>query len=164
MFKKIAIVLSLILATSSLDAEPVKKENIKKDKYHMFPEAKVGYARYIIDVPKTDNENDHKIEMLIGKNLMVDCNHASLFAQVEKKPLKGWGYHYLEVSDIQRGPTTMMACPKPKIEKFISIYSLKKDLIRYNSRLGTVIYVPKEFEVRYRVWSADETVEQAEQR
>ena len=164
MIKKISLVLSLLLTTSSLYAEPAKNENNKKDKYHMFPEAKAGYERYIIDVPKTDNDYDHKIEVLIGKNLMVDCNHASLSAQIERKPLKGWGYHYLEVSDIQRGPTTMMACPEPKIEKFISIYSIKKDLIRYNSRLGTVIYVPKEFEVRYRVWSADDTVEQAVQR
>lgn len=164
MFKKTTLILSLLLAASSLYAEPAKNENNKKDKYHMFPEAKAGYERYIIDVPETDNDYDHKIEVLIGKNLMVDCNHASLSAKIENKPLKGWGYHYLEVSDIQRGPTTMMACPEPKTEKFISIYSIKKDLIRYNSRLGTVIYVPKGVEVRYRVWSADGTVEQAELR
>jgi len=115
MFKKTTLVFSLLLAVSSLCAEPAKNENNKKDKYHMFLEAKAGQERYIVDVPKTDNDNDHKIELLIGKNLMVDCNYASLSAKIERKPLKGWGYHYLEVSDIQRGPTTMMACPEPKI-------------------------------------------------
>ncbi|PHS38738.1 MAG: ecotin [Sulfurovum sp.] len=161
MFKNITLALSLLLAASSLYAEPAKNENSKKDKYHMFPEAKAGYERYIVDVPKTDNDYDHKIELLIGKNLMVDCNHASLSGKIENKSLKGWGYHYLEVSDIQRGPTTMMACPDSKTEKFISI---RDTLRRYNSRLGTVIYAPKGFEVRYRVWSAGDTVKQAEQR
>lgn len=161
MFKKLTLVCSLLLAASSLYAEPAKNENSKKDKYHMFPEAKAGYVRYIVDVPKTDNDYEHKVELLIGKNLMVDCNHASLSGKIEKKLLKGWGYHYLEVSDIQRGPTTLMACPDPKTEKFISI---RDTLRRYNSRLGTVVYVPKGIEVHYRVWSADDTVKQAELR
>lgn len=151
----------MVLAVSTLCAEPAKHENNKKDKYHMFPEAKAGYARYIVDVPKTDNDHDHKVELLIGKDLMVDCNHASLSGKIESKSLKGWGYHYLEVSDIRRGPTTMMACPDAKTEKFIAI---RDTLRRYNSRLGTVVYVPKGYEVRYRVWSADDTVEEAVQR
>ncbi len=161
MFKKIILALAIMIAGSSLHAEPAKNDTIKKDKYHMFPEAKAGHERYIIDVPKTDNDYDHKIELLIGKNLMVDCNHASLSGKIENKSLKGWGYHYLEVSDIQRGPTTMMACPDTKTEKFISI---RDTLRRYNSRLGTVVYVQKGFEVRYRVWSADDTVQEAEKR
>jgi len=28
-------------------------------------------------------------------------------------------------------------------------------LIRYNSRLPIVVYVPEDVEVRYRIWSAD---------
>jgi len=134
------------------------------DKYKMFPPAKEGYTRYIVDVPKTENDHDHKVELLIGKNIMVDCNHASLSATIEEKPLKGWGYTYLEVSNIMRGPTTMMACPEPKVEKFISVYAPKQMLRRYNSRLGTVIYVPSEYEVRYRVWSASKEMFNAEQR
>jgi ecotin len=134
-----------------------------KDKYKMFPKAKDGYVRYIVAVPKTENDQDHKVELLIGKNLMVDCNHASLSGKIERKTLKGWGYHYLEVSDIKRGPTTMMACTQPKTEKFISLYAPQETLIRYNSRLGTVIYVPKDIEVRYRIWSASEELKTASQ-
>ncbi len=65
--------------------------DVTKDKYKMFPEAKEGYTRYIVDIPKTDNDYDHKVELLIGNNIMVDCNHASLSAKVEKTALKGWG-------------------------------------------------------------------------
>ena len=156
MFKIILSTLGVLVLSSHLNAS-----DVSKDKYKMFPEAKEGYERYIVDVPKTDNDYDHKVELLIGKNIMVDCNHASLSATIEKVALKGWGYSYYEVSNIQRGPTTMMACPEAKVEKFISIYDAKKTTLRYNSRLGSVIYVPKGYEVRYRIWSASKDVKQA---
>ncbi len=130
----------------------------------MFPPAKKGYTRYIVDVPKRDNDAEHKVELLIGKDMMVDCNHASFSGKIERKELIGWGYHYLEVSNIQPGPTTMMACNAPKVEKFISMYAPEKTLLRYNSRLGTVIYVPEGYEVRYRIWSAGESIEKADPR
>ena len=34
-------------------------------------------------------------------------------------------------------------------------------LIRYNSKLPVVVYVPDEFEVRYRIWTAGDRVERA---
>lgn len=159
MLKILISSLSILILGSQLMAS-----DTTKDKYNMFPEAKAGFERYIIDVPKTKNDYNHKVELLIGKNIMVDCNHASLSANIEKVALKGWGYNYYEVSNIQRGPTTMMACPEPKVEKFISVYADKKTILRYNSKLGTVIYVPKGYEVHYRIWSASEDQKIAQKR
>ena len=156
MVEKITIVLFMIIAGSSLYAEPAKKDNI-----HMFPQAQEGFIRHVIEVPKTDNDYDHRVELLIGKNMMVDCNHHSFSAEIKSVTLKGWGYTYLEISNIQSGPTTMMACTEPKTEKFISI---RDTLRRYNSRSPIVAYVPKGYEVRYRVWSAGDKVQQAKQR
>jgi ecotin len=34
-------------------------------------------------------------------------------------------------------------------------------LLRYNSKLPVVLYVPKDVEVRYRVWSASQDVQKA---
>jgi len=34
-------------------------------------------------------------------------------------------------------------------------------LLRYNSKLPLVLYVPKDIEVRYRIWSASNKVEKA---
>jgi len=76
--------------------------------------------------------------------------------------LKGWGYKYLEVSDIDSGATTMMACREAKTEKFISIRD--STLRRYNSRSPIVIYIPEGYDVRYRIWSAEENVQEATQR
>ncbi len=55
----------------------------------------------------------------------------------------------------------MMACTEPKTEVFISI---RDTLRRYNSRSPIVAYVPKGYEVRYRIWSVEDNVLQAEER
>jgi ecotin len=158
MIKKMILAFSLTVL-SLYAAETVK------DKYRMFPEAEEGYTRYIVDLPKTDNDNDYKIELLIGKSMMVDCNYHSFSGKIEKFPLKGWGYNYYRVTNIQSGPTTMMVCREPKREAFITVYLPQEmQLIRYNSRLGTVIYVPEDFEVRYRIWSVKQPVLKAQKR
>ena len=156
MIKQMILAFAVTIAGSSLYAEPVKKDNI-----HMFPQAQEGFVRHVIEVPKTDNDYDHKVELLIGKNMMVDCNHHSFYGKIESITLKGWGYKYLEVSNIQSGPTTMMACREPKTEKFISI---RDTLRRYNSRSPIVAYIPEGYEVRYRIWNADDNVQHSVQR
>jgi ecotin len=44
----------------------------------------------------------------------------------------------------------------PKVDRFISLGG-EPYLIRYNSRLPVVVYVPEGAEVRYRIWRAGET-------
>ncbi len=161
MIKKIILTLSVIITASSLYAEPAKNANIKKDNIHMFPQAKEGFVRYVVEVQKTENDYDHKVELLIGKNMMVDCNHHSFEAEIKSVSLKGWGYQYLEVGEIRSGPTTMMFCPEPKVEKFISI---RDTLRRYNSRSPIVVYLKEGYEVRYRIWSANQTLSHAVER
>lgn len=156
MIKKIILTLTVIISASSLYAAPSKKDNI-----HMFPQAQEGFVRYVIEVPKTENDYDHRVELLIGKNMMVDCNHHSFEAEIKSVSLKGWGYKYLEVGEIRSGPTTMMFCPEPKVEKFISIRDI---LRRYNSRSPIVVYVQEGYEVRYRVWGVDKTLSHAVER
>ncbi len=125
-----------------------------KDPYHMFPQASERQNRFVIEVPRKENENDYRLQLLVGKRISADCNMHGLSAKIEKKLLKGWGYHYYTFSNIHEGPHTMMACMEPKQERFLSVYT--ESLLRYNSRLGTVVYVPKGYEVRYRIWKAGE--------
>jgi ecotin len=47
-----------------------------------------------------------------------------------------------------------------KIERFITLGG-EPDLLRYNSRLPLVVYLPEGVEVRYRIWRADKRVENA---
>lgn len=159
MIKKITLAMVVSLAGTLLYAA-----DANKDKTHMFPKAKEGFVQYVIEVPKTENDGDHRVELIIGKTMLVDCNKHSLMGKVETINLKGWGFKYLEVSDIQNGPSTMMACTEPKTEKFVSLYMREEALRRYNSRSPIVAYVPKGYEVRYRIWSAGETVKKAVQK
>jgi len=159
-FNTLFIVFLMIIGGTTLYAEPAKKDNI-----YMFPIPKEGYERHVIEVPKQDNENDHKVELLIGKKMSVDCNNHRLMGQLEKKTLQGWGYSYLEASNINgMTASTMMACNQPNTDKFISLAPSPESFRRYNSRSPIVIYVPKDYEVRYRIWRADKTLEQADLR
>ena len=154
--KQVILAILVISGMTALYAEPKKMVDI-----HMFPEAKEGYERFVVKVPKSENDYDRRIELLIGKEMMVDCNHHSFSGEIKRVILKGWGYSYLEVDNIQSGPTTLMACREPKTLKYIYI---QDELRRYNSRMPMVIYLPKGYEVRYRIWSADQRIEKADQR
>ena len=60
----------------------------------------------------------------------------------------------------------MMACPdNTKTKKFIAANLGDAAMQRlYNSRLPIVVYAPKDAEVKYRIWKAEDTVSQAEQK
>jgi ecotin len=50
-----------------------------------------------------------------------------------------------------------LIAPEPgaeKVDRFVTLGG-KPYLIRYNSKLPVVVYVPEGFEVRYRIWRAD---------
>lgn len=59
--------------------------------------------------------------------------------------------------------STLMACPDGKrTEAFVPVVG-DGFMLRYNSKLPIVLYVPKDIEVRYRIWSASDKVEKAVQ-
>jgi ecotin len=89
-------------------------------------------------------------------------NQVRLGASIEALPLQGWGYTYYEVKAEAATLSTMMAAPEgaPKVTQFVTTAPL---LIRYNSRLPVVVYVPESYEVRYKIWAAPEEYQPAEQ-
>ena len=82
-------------------------------------------------------------------------NLMRLGTTISPQPLKGWGYTYYEVTGSDVAMSTRMAPPEgaKKVEKFVKGTPL---LIRYNSRLPIVVYVPKGYSVQYRIWKAGE--------
>lgn len=56
-----------------------------------------------------------------------------------------------------------MACPDGQTRQdFVPVIG-DGFVLRYNSKLPIVIYAPKDVEVRYRLWSAADKVQQARQ-
>lgn len=129
-----------------------------------FPAAKEGMERFVIVLPHKERkeEKDFKVELIPGKIKLTDgVNLMRLGITIEPRPLKGWGYTYYEISGKDIAMSTMMAVPrgKKKVERFVAGTS---KLIRYNSRLPIVIYAPKGYDIRYRIWGTDKVMKKAE--
>ena len=134
---------------------------VADDDLEPYPPAEAGYERMVFRLPAAENENDHKVEVMVGKTMEVDCNQTAFRGSLESQVISGWGYTYYRVPQISGPVTTLMACPEDeKAERFVSVRG-EGFLLRYNSRLPVVVYVPSGFEVRYRVWSPGEDVGEA---
>ena len=134
------------------------------DQLKAFPAAKAGIERKVIVLPHKERgeEDDFKVELTVGKMMLTDgVNLMRLGTEIKPMPLKGWGYTFYEVA--AAGPTmsTMMAPPAgaKKVERLVTAAPL---MMRYNSRLPIVVYVPKGYVVEYRIWSAPKTREGVE--
>lgn len=130
-----------------------KTEKFEKLQIEMFPKAKEGYKQVYIQLPIEKNENNLKVEFFVGVEKKLDCNNYFLIGELKEQDLKGWGYNYYEVESKGEMGGTLMACLDQKLTK--KFVSLKPQIVRYNSKLPLVFYVPKDFVVKYRILRAD---------
>ena len=141
--------LLLALLTTAAVAAP---DNMKA-----FPAAEEGMARFVIPVPKQDDEGAFKVELIIGKTVTTDAQNRYFFGgKLETETIAGWGFdrHILRKLGPMAGTLMAVDPNAPKVERFISVGG-EPHLLRYNSRLPIVVYVPEGVEVRYRIWRAD---------
>ncbi|MDX7987794.1 serine protease inhibitor ecotin [Xenorhabdus sp. 12] len=130
-----------------------------------YPAAPAGMVRSVIELPKQDNEKDYMVELMIGQDMKVDCNHHWFGGKLDKKVLEGWGYDYYMLDKVNGPMSTKMGCPDQKeTVRFVQVQLGKEALIRYNSKLPIVTYTPKSMTVKYRIWQASDKVETAVQK
>lgn len=135
------------------------------DNMKAFPPADPGMVRYVIDLPPLDDEAAAKVEIIVGKSVVVDDRNRHFFGgKLEQEVIKGWGFDRYVLRKLgPMGGTLMAVDPTaPKVERFVTLAGEPR-LIRYNSRLPVVVYVPAGVEVRYRVWRADPNAAAARQ-
>lgn len=129
------------------------------DSYGMkpYPSPEKGYKRMVIHLQALADEDANKLELIIGKTIKVDCNHHWFGGQLTEEIAKGWGFPYFVLKSVTGPASTLMACApgQKEQEAFVQVRG-DGALLRYNSKLPVVVYVPVDFEVRYRIWTAGE--------
>jgi ecotin len=126
-----------------------------------WPSADAGETRFVIRLPELDDESGRKVELRIGKEMEIDCNRHWFGGKLAREVVAGWGYPMYRLVDVAGPASSMMACPEEdKRVAFVAV-NLDDSFVRYNSKLPIVVYVPEGFVVRYRIWSADNIMQEA---
>jgi len=135
------------------------------DNMKAFPPPENGMVRYVLQLPQQDDESAFKVELIVGKKVQVDEKNQYFFGgNIQEETIKGWGFPRYVVKELGPMAGTLMAVDPnaPKVNRFITLGG-EPFLVRYNSRLPIVVYVPEDVEVRYRIWSADSASKMMEQ-
>ncbi len=127
-----------------------------QDNMKAYPPAEEGMKRVVVHLEPKQEEDDYRIELMVGKAVEVDTVNRFFFSgSLEEETIQGWGFPKYIVK--QLGPmagTRIGTDPdQPKAKRFVGLGGEPK-LLRYNSKLPVVVYVPKDAEVRLRVWVA----------
>jgi ecotin len=123
-----------------------------------YPAAGAGYERFVFRLPAIPQEEDRKVELVVGKMVLVDeVNRYFFGGSLTRESVKGWGYSIYRVESPGVLAGTRAAVPEgaPKVERFIRV-NMENNMIRYNSKLPVVVYVPGGFAARFRIWVAGE--------
>lgn len=122
-----------------------------------FPPPDEGMTRHVLMLPPHDEEDSLRVELQIGKVVKTDPHNRHFFAgRLQAVDIEGWGFtrHVLAELGPMAGTLIAVDPDAPKVDRFITLGG-DTQLLRYNSRLPLVVYVPKGVEVRHRIWRAD---------
>ena len=123
-----------------------------------YPEAEEGMVRYVLFLEPREDESRFQVELIVGKVVETDgVNKYGFGGGVEEKTVKGWGYsmYVAPKGAFENMFSTRIGVPagQPKVKQLVTLRGGPM-LLRYNSKLPVVVYVPAGGEVRYRVWEA----------
>jgi ecotin len=148
----VLLMMATCMATIPAAAETEAERNLKA-----FPAADEGMTRHVLMLPPHEQEDSLRVELQIGKMVNTDPYNRYFFGGVLRAVnIEGWGFTRHVLADLGPMAGTLMAVDPdvPKVDRFITLGG-ETQLLRYNSRLPLVVYVPKGVEVRHRIWRAD---------
>lgn len=132
--------------------QPAAPDPAASQELKAFPAALAGYQRHVIELPALADESGHRLELIGTKAVTVDCNTRGMDGRFEARDVQGWGYTYWVLHSRGQVMTTMMACPPGSAHPGVA--QTQGTLVRYNSKLPVVVFVPEGMGLGYRVWSA----------
>jgi ecotin len=131
-----------------------------------FPPAAAGESRWVIQLPgvlppaadgaMASGPSDWRVELIVGRELPVDCNRQLLRGRIRGDTVPGWGYPIHRVSGGEAAMATRMACPpdQPARPGFVPLAG-EPYLVPYTVSLPIVVYAPRDLQVRWRLWKAE---------
>lgn len=149
MFKSFLTLSILILGSFAMAQQP--QDNMKA-----YPPAADGMKRVVVYLESKEEEDDYRIELMVGKTVEVDAANRFFFSgTLEEETIEGWGFPKYIVKQIgpMAGTRIGVDPDAPKVKRFVILGGEPK-LLRYNSKLPVVVYVPKDAEVKLKVWVA----------
>lgn len=121
--------------------------------FEAFPAAEDGQRRWLIWLEAGPNNNEEaslRVELRVGVCTEVDgVNRYRLSGELHKRSVEGWGfdsYHYEGESQVA---STRMGTQGATAQSG-TVWTASQ-LIRYNSRLPLVVYMPTHLQLSYRV-------------
>ncbi|MFN6128818.1 MAG: ecotin family protein [Planctomycetota bacterium] len=146
-----AVVASLVWILGGIAMGQESRDNLKA-----YPAPEAGMKRCVMLLEPKQFEADYRVELQVGKTVDVDNVNRYFFGgTLEEVNVEGWGFPKYVVKEL--GPmagTRVAPDPNaPKAKRFVSLGG-EPQLLRYNSRLPVVVYVPADAEVRLQVWKA----------
>jgi ecotin len=155
--KRISLVINFLVCLLLLNTAAMAYQT---NDINMYPTAKEGYEQKIIQLDTLTNEDQYMVELFVGKKTMVDaCNRFGLMGEWQQQDVQGWGYHYYEFNSDSEIISTLIGCLDSTMQEKLVIG--KGNLIRYNSQLPIVVYVPKGTELQYKIWSTNNELKQS---
>lgn len=149
MFKSFLTLSILLLGSFAMAQQP--QDNMKA-----YPPAADGMKRVVVYLESKEEEDDYRIELMVGKTVEVEAANRFFFAgTLEEETIEGWGFPKYIVKQIgpMAGTRIGVDPDAPKVKRFVKLGGEPK-LLRYNSKLPLVVYVPKDAEVKLKVWVA----------
>ena len=69
------------------------------DNLKAFPPAEAGQVRYVLEVPPQEDESAFKVQLVVGKTVLVDAHNRYFFGgQIQEETIQGWGFPRFVVS------------------------------------------------------------------
>ena len=101
------LLLTLIGSVFMSSSLPAENEDLKP-----YPKAEEGYERYVFRLPKLENEEGLRLNLIVGKTLQLDTINRYFFSgKGERKSIPGWGYSYYHVKEVGPMAGTRAAAP-----------------------------------------------------
>ncbi|KAK7196549.1 inhibitor of serine peptidase (ISP) [Novymonas esmeraldas] len=130
-----------------------------------YPKAESGEKRIVFALdPKGDHAEQarHMLQLIPGRVTEMSrgeaANHQILGGNIEQHTVEGWGAPYFRITLAKDAASTLMHVldenKQERVRKFVAMSS--PPMFPYASDHPVVVYLPKDAELRYSIWSGGE--------